>query len=273
MCLLCWPEVPEIIFATYWFQHYVYQKPCILCAKWLWDIKYKVKCFLSHVGLLSSTDLSLYSSQPDISLCCENKDMGSMWCACLCSSFHRYQVILLGDRGMWEWTTCSRLLFNSTAAGAWIHDHSVISLMPEPLDYRLTDCRTLKGNCELINAIHVLLQLEMPEIVFFYILFNFGPQQLNCSMAIVCIRVLLFLSKCDRKLSCTYDVHIIQVEVLWCCWLCGRKGIRPVKMSVQLLVSLCLGRGADLHMAQLMPLSLAPVNPDWFYLSGTGSHG
>jgi len=31
-------------------------------------------------------------------------------------------------------------------------------------------------------------------------------------------------------------------------------------------VVVCLGRGADLHMAQLvpLPLSLAPVNPDWF---------
>jgi len=41
-------------------------------------------------------------------------------------------------------------------------------------------------------------------------------------------------------------------------------------------VVMCLGQGADLHMAQLMPLrlimiSLAPVNPDWFYLSGAGS--
>jgi len=37
---------------------------------------------------------------------------------------------------------------------------------------------------------------------------------------------------------------------------------------------ICLGRGADLHMAQLThchSLSLDPVNPDWFYLSGTGS--
>jgi len=34
---------------------------------------------------------------------------------------------------------------------------------------------------------------------------------------------------------------------------------------------MCLGQGADLHMAELMPLpslSLAPVNPDWFYLPG-----
>jgi len=34
---------------------------------------------------------------------------------------------------------------------------------------------------------------------------------------------------------------------------------------------MCLGQGPDLHMTQLMPLhslSLAPVNPDWFYLPG-----
>jgi len=39
---------------------------------------------------------------------------------------------------------------------------------------------------------------------------------------------------------------------------------------------ICMGLGADLHMAHLMPLrslSVAPVNPDWFYLSGTGSPG
>jgi len=34
---------------------------------------------------------------------------------------------------------------------------------------------------------------------------------------------------------------------------------------------MCLGQGADLHMALLMhyhSLSLAPINPDWFYLPG-----
>jgi len=45
------------------------------------------------------------------------------------------------------------------------------------------------------------------------------------------------------------------------------------KLSSGMLAWLCLGQGADLHMAQLMPLplttpSLAPVNPDWFYLPG-----
>jgi len=41
-------------------------------------------------------------------------------------------------------------------------------------------------------------------------------------------------------------------------------------------VVVCLERGADLHMVQLMPLpplSLASVNPDCFYLSGTSSPG
>jgi len=36
---------------------------------------------------------------------------------------------------------------------------------------------------------------------------------------------------------------------------------------------MCLGQGADLHTAQLMPLPLAPVNPDWFYFYGAGSSG
>jgi len=42
---------------------------------------------------------------------------------------------------------------------------------------------------------------------------------------------------------------------------------------------MCLGQGADLHMAQLMPLPLTIscssksrlVLPYWFYLSGVGS--
>jgi len=39
---------------------------------------------------------------------------------------------------------------------------------------------------------------------------------------------------------------------------------------------ICLGRVAELHMAQLMPLPLTvscSSKPDWFYLSGTGSSG
>ena len=46
-------------------------------------------------------------------------------------------------------------------------------------------------------------------------------------------------------------------SVLWHCWLGGRKGIRSVKNWVVGCWRGCLERGADLHMAQLMPLPLA----------------
>jgi len=40
-------------------------------------------------------------------------------------------------------------------------------------------------------------------------------------------------------------------------WLGGRKGIRPVKLEwLGAGVVICLERGADLHMAQLMPTPL-----------------
>jgi len=46
-------------------------------------------------------------------------------------------------------------------------------------------------------------------------------------------------------------------SVLWHCWLGGRKGIRPVKTEWWGAgVVICLERGADLHMAQLMSLPL-----------------
>ena len=47
-------------------------------------------------------------------------------------------------------------------------------------------------------------------------------------------------------------------SVLWRCWLGGRKGIRPVKKTDWwgAGVVICLEQGADLHMAQLMPLPL-----------------
>ena len=46
-------------------------------------------------------------------------------------------------------------------------------------------------------------------------------------------------------------------SVIWRCWLGGRKGIRPVKTEWSGAgVVIWLERGADLHMAQLMPLPL-----------------
>ena len=46
-------------------------------------------------------------------------------------------------------------------------------------------------------------------------------------------------------------------SVLWRCWLGDRKGIRPVKAEWwDAGMVICLGQGADLYMAQLMPLPL-----------------
>jgi len=61
-------------------------------------------------------------------------------------------------------------------------------------------------------------------------------------------------------------------SVLWCCWLGGRKGIRPVKNWVVGCWRGYLGWGADLHMVKQMPLPLTIycssksrlVLPSWF---------
>ena len=45
-------------------------------------------------------------------------------------------------------------------------------------------------------------------------------------------------------------------SVLWRCWLGDRNGIWPVKKWWRAGIVICLERDADLHMAQLMPLSL-----------------
>ena len=50
---------------------------------------------------------------------------------------------------------------------------------------------------------------------------------------------------------------VVLPSVLRRCWLGGRKGIRPVKTEWWGSgVVICLERGADSHMAQLMPLPL-----------------
>ena len=71
---------------------------------------------------------------------------------------------------------------------------------------------------------------------------------------------------CLRPAAPTWSAIYFTVlpSVLWRCWLGGRKGIRPVKNWV-----VGCWRGADLHTAQLMPLSLASVKsrlvlPLWY---------
>ena len=63
---------------------------------------------------------------------------------------------------------------------------------------------------------------------------------------------------CDTVLIFTVLDGYFLPSVLWRCWLGGRKGIRPVKnlewWGTGMVI--CLERGANLHMAQLMPLPL-----------------
>ena len=57
--------------------------------------------------------------------------------------------------------------------------------------------------------------------------------------------------------SDTEFMSFFVLSVLWRCWLGGRKGIWPVKNRVVgYWHGVCLERGADLHMTQLMPLPL-----------------
>jgi len=60
-----------------------------------------------------------------------------------------------------------------------------------------------------------------------------------------------------------------------------QEGHPACKLSGGMMAWLCLGQGADLHTAQLMPLPLTIscssksrlILPSWFCLSGTGSAG
>ena len=79
-------------------------------------------------------------------------------------------------------------------------------------------------------------------------------------------------------LQLCYCSHCLP-SVHWHCWLGVRKSICPVKSWVmRYWVVICLQQDAnDLHMVQpmphqLMPSSLASLNPDWFNLTAAGLH-
>jgi len=107
------------------------------------------------------------------------------------------------------------------------------------------------------------------------------PVKQNCGERARILSAQLTTCSCTI-LHCIWNalsaILLITFLVLWHCWLGVRKIIWPVKIEWWLVgVVICLERGADcLYMVQLMPLtsqtpsSLASINPDWFYLSGTG---
>jgi len=67
----------------------------------------------------------------------------------------------------------------------------------------------------------------------------------------------MIMTRSSVTIDCLLLMYSVCTSVLWRCWLGGRKGIRPVKTEpwgAGMVIS--LERGADLHMAQLMPLPL-----------------
>jgi len=70
----------------------------------------------------------------------------------------------------------------------------------------------------------------------------------------------------------TKNALVNNSSLLWRCWLGGRKGIQPVKNWWGDGMIICMERGADLHMVQLMPLPLTVSCFSKIQIgSGTGS--
>jgi len=73
------------------------------------------------------------------------------------------------------------------------------------------------------------------------------------SFSVGCMWLLHASLSCKFAFFVFVNFCVVKCSVLWRCWLGVRKSIWPVKNWV---VVCCLERGADLHMAQLMPLPL-----------------
>ena len=76
---------------------------------------------------------------------------------------------------------------------------------------------------------------------------------------------------CSRSVFCSlYCFYLLKPSVHRRCWLVGRKGIQPVKTEWWGAgVLICLDRGTDLHMAQLMPLPLTVSCFSKIHIGGT----
>ena len=77
--------------------------------------------------------------------------------------------MLLGDRGTWVWTTCPRLLLDSTAAVAQTSDHWVISLMLQVNDAVMCIAFTQKHSlcmcmCSISGTVAVIVTCPL-EVV------------------------------------------------------------------------------------------------------------
>jgi len=102
------------------------------------------------------------------------------------------------------------------------------------------------------------LQVDIPFFRPIVINENFGIKGLTDMLEYqngVCFYTYTFMW--HPSIYCCVDVTSVP-SVHWHCWLGGRKGIRPVKKTEWwgAGVVIFLERGADFHMAQLIPLPL-----------------
>jgi len=91
---------------------------------------------------------------------------------------------------------------------------------------------------------------------------------------VVCVCVCVCMRACMHACVC---ICTALPSMFWCCWLGGRKGNRSVKKWV---VGSCRGYMSGWRCRLVYGPAVAtathylvPVNPDWFYLSGTSSPG
>jgi len=87
------------------------------------------------------------------------------------------------------------------------------------------------------------------ELIFVYMFWH----EITCSCTIqYCKR---YRSPKNKGTAILCPVFLLP-SVLWCCWLGGRKCIQLIKNWWGAGMVICLGQGADLHIAQLMPQPL-----------------
>jgi len=144
-----------------------------------------------------------------------------------------------------------------------------------PICHTLKAIKLMKPSSWFCSSFEILRISSCSFSQSFYI-------RLNCQVTKVSLNATACIGTCNAGcVSCIQrNMQVTRALVLSCCWLGSRKRIQPVKTEWwDAGVVICLGQGADLHMAQLMPLPLTIscssksrlVLPSWFYLSGADS--
>ena len=165
-----------------------------------------------------------------------------------------YQIILLDDRDICVWTTCIEKTLKYSNC----------------LYFRILLLEILLYACLVIGCRVYVVENSC---------YCSGKQwvvQGSCIQHYQCDTSECLLSSINFFVIHFVNYYCTLPSVLWRCWLGGRKGIRPVKnewWGVGVVV--CLERGADLHMAQQMPLPLTVscsskiqiVLPFWYRLT------